>query len=45
MGSILAERVDELRGDRHHGGSSVARQAVEALAARASEPAALLRRG
>jgi ribose 1,5-bisphosphate isomerase len=39
MGSILAERVDELRSDRYHGGSWMARQAVEALAELASEPA------
>jgi ribose 1,5-bisphosphate isomerase len=39
MGSILAERVDELRSDRYHGGSWMARQAVEALAELATEPA------
>jgi ribose 1,5-bisphosphate isomerase len=39
MGSILAERVDELRSDRYHGGSWMARQAVEALAELAREPA------
>jgi ribose 1,5-bisphosphate isomerase len=39
MGSILAERVDELRSDRYHGGSWMARQAVEALAELATERA------
>ena len=39
MGSVLAERVAELRSDRSHGGSWMARQAVEALAELANEPA------
>jgi translation initiation factor 2B subunit (eIF-2B alpha/beta/delta family) len=39
MGDVLAERVDELRRDRTHGGSWMARRAVEALAEVANEPA------
>ena len=39
MGSVLAERVDELRSDHSHGGSWMARRAVEALAELAGEPA------
>jgi translation initiation factor 2B subunit (eIF-2B alpha/beta/delta family) len=35
----LAERLDELRTDRYHGGSWMARRAVEALADLAAEPA------
>jgi translation initiation factor 2B subunit (eIF-2B alpha/beta/delta family) len=35
----LAERLDELRTDRYHGGSWMARRAVEALAELAAEPA------
>src|SRR4029079_8824239 len=38
--SILGERVAELRGDREHGASWMARRAVEALAEVAKEPAA-----
>jgi translation initiation factor 2B subunit (eIF-2B alpha/beta/delta family) len=38
MGTV-AERVDELRGDRTHGGSWMARRAVEALAELADQPA------
>jgi translation initiation factor 2B subunit (eIF-2B alpha/beta/delta family) len=37
MGSVLAERAAALRGDRSHGGSWLARQAVEALAEVANE--------
>jgi translation initiation factor 2B subunit (eIF-2B alpha/beta/delta family) len=40
MTTVLAERVDELRRDRYHGGSWMARRAVEALAEVANEPAA-----
>jgi translation initiation factor 2B subunit (eIF-2B alpha/beta/delta family) len=39
MGSVLAERVAALRSDRSHGGSWMARQAVEALAEAADVPA------
>jgi translation initiation factor 2B subunit (eIF-2B alpha/beta/delta family) len=39
MGSIVAQRVDELRSDRSHGGSWMARHAVEALAEVADTPA------
>jgi len=39
MGSVLAERVAELRSDRSHGGSWMARRAVEALAEIANVPA------
>ena len=39
MASVLAERVQELRSDRSHGGSWMARRAVEALAELAGEPA------
>jgi ribose 1,5-bisphosphate isomerase len=39
MGSVLAERVAALRSDRAHGGSWMARQAVEALAEVADVPA------
>src|SRR5688572_30210554 len=39
MATVLAERVEELRSDRSHGGSWMARRAVEALAELASEPA------
>jgi len=39
MGSVLAERVAELRSDRDHGGSWMARRAVEALAEVANVPA------
>jgi translation initiation factor 2B subunit (eIF-2B alpha/beta/delta family) len=39
MGMVLAERVNELRRDRYHGGSWMARRAVEALAEIAAEPA------
>ncbi len=39
MGSVLAERVEELRSDHSHGGSWMARRAVEALAELAAEPA------
>ena len=39
MASVLAERVEELRSDRSHGGSWMARRAVEALAELAGEPA------
>ena len=39
MASVLAERVEELRSDRSHGGSWMARRAVEALAEVAGEPA------
>ena len=38
--SILGERVAELRADREHGASWMARRAVEALAELANEPAA-----
>ena len=38
--SILGERVAELRADREHGASWMARRAVEALAETAMEPAA-----
>jgi translation initiation factor 2B subunit (eIF-2B alpha/beta/delta family) len=40
MTSLLADRVEELRADRTHGGSWMARRAVEALAELAAEPAA-----
>ena len=40
MTSILGERVAELRADREHGASWMARRAVEALAEVATEPAA-----
>lgn len=36
---VLDERLDELRNDRYHGGSWMARRAVEALAELAAEPA------
>jgi ribose 1,5-bisphosphate isomerase len=39
MATVLAERADELRQDRQHGGSWMARRAVEALAEVANEPA------
>jgi translation initiation factor 2B subunit (eIF-2B alpha/beta/delta family) len=39
MPSLLADRVEELRADRTHGGSWMARRAVEALAELAAEPA------
>jgi ribose 1,5-bisphosphate isomerase len=39
MGSTVAGRVDELRSDRSHGGSWMARRAVEALAEVADTPA------
>ena len=39
MGTVLAERVQELRSDHSHGGSWMARRAVEALAEVAGEPA------
>ena len=39
MGTVLAERVQELRSDHSHGGSWMARRAVEALAELAGEPA------
>jgi translation initiation factor 2B subunit (eIF-2B alpha/beta/delta family) len=39
MAGVLAERVDELRSDHSHGGSWMARRAVEALAELAGEPA------
>jgi translation initiation factor 2B subunit (eIF-2B alpha/beta/delta family) len=39
MATVLAERVDELRRDRYHGGSWMARRAVEALAEIADEQA------
>ena len=39
MTSILGERVSELRADREHGASWMARRAVEALAEIANEPA------
>jgi translation initiation factor eIF-2B subunit delta len=38
MATVLAERVQELRTDRYHGGSWMARRAVEALAEVANEP-------
>jgi ribose 1,5-bisphosphate isomerase len=40
MATVLDERVAELRAERRHGGSWMARRAVEALAELASEPAA-----
>jgi translation initiation factor 2B subunit (eIF-2B alpha/beta/delta family) len=40
MATILGERVEELRADRTHGGSWMARRAVEALAEVAAQPAA-----
>lgn len=40
MGSLLTERADELRRDRSHGGSWMARRAVEAIAEVGAEPAA-----
>jgi ribose 1,5-bisphosphate isomerase len=40
MSTLLGERVEELRSDRTHGGSWMARRAVEALAELAEEPAA-----
>src|SRR5829696_3384402 len=39
MAGVLAERLEELRSDRSHGGSWMARRAVEALAELAGEPA------
>ena len=39
MGGVLDERVAALRSDREHGGSWMARQAVEALAEVVDEPA------
>ena len=38
MATVLSERVEELRSDRYHGGSWMARRAVEALAEVANEP-------
>ena len=38
--TILGERIEELRTDRQHGGSWMARRAVEALAEVAEQPAA-----
>jgi ribose 1,5-bisphosphate isomerase len=38
--TILGERIEELRSDRRHGGSWMARRAVEALAEVADQPAA-----
>jgi translation initiation factor 2B subunit (eIF-2B alpha/beta/delta family) len=38
--TILGERIEELRSDREHGGSWMARHAVEALAEVAEQPAA-----
>ena len=40
MAFLLAERVEELRADRTHGGSWMARRAVEALAELSGEPSA-----
>lgn len=40
MATVLTERVAELRAERRHGGSWMARRAVEALAELAAEPAA-----
>lgn len=40
MTTILGERIEELRSDRQHGGSWMARRAVEALAEVADQPAA-----
>jgi ribose 1,5-bisphosphate isomerase len=39
MAPLLAQRVDELRSDRYHGGSWMARRAVEALVEVADQPA------
>ena len=39
MSTILGERIEELRSDRQHGGSWMARRAVEALAEVAKQPA------
>ena len=39
MTTILGERIEELRSDREHGGSWMARRAVEALAEVAKQPA------
>ena len=39
VGTILAERIEELRSDRQHGGSWMARRAVETLAEVARETA------
>ncbi|HSB38848.1 MAG TPA: hypothetical protein VLD13_07150 [Gaiellaceae bacterium] len=39
MATALAERVEELRADREHGASWMARRAVEALAEAADQPA------
>ena len=39
MAPVLAERVEELRADREHGASWMARRAVEALTVVADEPA------
>ena len=39
MATVLTERVAELRAERRHGGSWMARRAVEALAELAGEPA------
>lgn len=39
MTTILGERIEELRSDRQHGGSWMARRAVEALAEVAEQPA------
>jgi translation initiation factor eIF-2B subunit delta len=39
MATLLAQRVDELRTDRYHGGSWMARRAVEALVEVAEAPA------
>lgn len=39
MAAVLAERLDALRAERYHGGSWMARQAVEALAEVAKVPA------
>ena len=40
VATILGERIEELRADRTHGASWMARRAVEALAEAANEPAA-----
>jgi translation initiation factor 2B subunit (eIF-2B alpha/beta/delta family) len=39
VSTILGERIEELRSDRQHGGSWMARRAVEALAEVAKQPA------
>ena len=38
VSTILGERIEELRSDRQHGGSWMARRAVEALAEVAEQP-------